>query len=411
MSVDLVVPSKGTVEVADLTAMLGSPAGIARPFSEDRVALAAALSQRVRADRALKRDPASVAFSYWLRPSAVRAMSSRFTAEQAPGVLRAPSGVVFQLAPANVATMFAYAWALSFLLGNVTVTKLSGRLPEQGWALAGAIEELLREADFSHLQASTFMVRYEHDHDTTAAISARCDRRMVWGGDGTVSAVRLAPLPPRATEVTFADRFSFMLVDATAYLALGAEQQRKAARAAFNDIYWFDQNACSSPRAVVWRGNAAEAAAASRIFYPCLEQEIRSAAHVTSAGAYMTKLADVYSHLADTTGAKLWRSSNELLVVDLPVGAALPRDCLGLGTIYNTRVERLEDLPDMVERRDQTVSHLGFTIDELMGVAQLLQSRGVDRLVPVGQALSFGRYWDGYDLFQSLTRTVEVRTS
>jgi hypothetical protein len=32
----------------------------------------------------------------------------------------------------------------------------------------------------------------------------------------------------------------------------------------------------------------------------------------------------------------------------------------------------------------------------------------VDRIVPVGQALQFQRFWDGYDLLQELTRHVYI---
>jgi hypothetical protein len=34
--------------------------------------------------------------------------------------------------------------------------------------------------------------------------------------------------------------------------------------------------------------------------------------------------------------------------------------------------------------------------------------RGVDRIVPFGEALTFGRFWDGYDLLAELTRRVHA---
>jgi hypothetical protein len=37
-----------------------------------------------------------------------------------------------------------------------------------------------------------------------------------------------------------------------------------------------------------------------------------------------------------------------------------------------------------------------------------LQGRGIDRIVPFGDALSFGTLWDGYDLLAELTRTISV---
>jgi hypothetical protein len=33
----------------------------------------------------------------------------------------------------------------------------------------------------------------------------------------------------------------------------------------------------------------------------------------------------------------------------------------------------------------------------------------VDRIVPIGQALDIGLYWDGYDIIPSLTKTIEIK--
>ena len=34
---------------------------------------------------------------------------------------------------------------------------------------------------------------------------------------------------------------------------------------------------------------------------------------------------------------------------------------------------------------------------------------GIDRIVPIGQALNIGVIWDGYDLIRKLSRIIEVR--
>ena len=58
----------------------------------------------------------------------------------------------------------------------------------------------------------------------------------------------------------------------------------------------------------------------------------------------------------------------------------------------------------------QTVSHFGFTKDELTGFASALGGRGVDRIVPFGSALAFSAIWDGYDLLAEFSRLVNVRS-
>jgi len=34
---------------------------------------------------------------------------------------------------------------------------------------------------------------------------------------------------------------------------------------------------------------------------------------------------------------------------------------------------------------------------------------GIDRIVPIGQALDLGLVWDGYDVINSLSRIIEVK--
>ncbi|MFC7104470.1 hypothetical protein ACFQQB_30900 [Nonomuraea rubra] len=54
------------------------------------------------------------------------------------------------------------------------------------------------------------------------------------------------------------------------------------------------------------------------------------------------------------------------------------------------------------------MTHFGFGQDELEELARGLAGRGVDRMVPVGSALSFHRVWDGVDLPAEFTRLVTV---
>ena len=64
----------------------------------------------------------------------------------------------------------------------------------------------------------------------------------------------------------------------------------------------------------------------------------------------------------------------------------------------------------MIKRKDQTLSHFGFDHEEVRALARALNGRGIDRIVPIGRALQFHRYWDGYDLLRSFTRTVYVES-
>lgn len=89
-------------------------------------------------------------------------------------------------------------------------------------------------------------------------MSSLCDVRVIWGGDATIKEIRRAALLPRATEITFADRYSLAVIDADYYLEYG--EYERVAQDFYNDTYLSDQNACTSPRVIIWYGNNKEKA-------------------------------------------------------------------------------------------------------------------------------------------------------
>jgi hypothetical protein len=95
----------------------------------------------------------------------------------------------------------------------------------------------------------------------------------------------------------------------------------------------------------------------------------------------------------------------------LTAGAALPRAWLGAGTLPLRIVDSLAGIVPLVRRRDQTLSQFGFTDSELAEFTVSLNGRGIDRIVPIGAALTFAPVWDGYDLPREFTRLVTVAGS
>src|SRR5690606_582433 len=89
-------------------------------------------------------------------------------------------------------------------------------------------------------------------------------------------------------------------------------------------------------------------------------------------------------------------------------GVAAPRRWLGTGTFTHARLGSLAELVPLVGRRDQTMTHFGFAREELMELAHVLAGRGVERMVPFGEAPSFHRVWDGRGVAAEFTRLVTV---
>jgi hypothetical protein len=377
------------------------------PFNAEVVDFVAALSARLMADSEVKNMPELVALAFWMRKKNILELKQDFYRRAEHHQL--PRGLVFHIVPSNVDTIFIYSLFLSMFCGNSNIVRLSSRLNAQVDVLVKVLDECL--ADFPLLAARTLLVRYEHNDDITAFYSRRCDVRMIWGGDETIDRIRRFPLAPAAKELTFADRFSLALLDAQAYLQ-HADKDRLVA-AFYNDSYWFNQMACSSPRLVCWVGEDAEQLAAAKAdFWSRLQRHIEQKSPDIAPAALMDKYLTQCRYVIETDGASIAPSSSQYLSrVQLHHIDELDRELhCGNGLFLEIDLATLEQLADVVQRKDQTVAAFGFSSQALADFIEGCVPVGIDRIVPFGEALAFASVWDGYDLLFELTRCVTIKT-
>lgn len=241
-------------------------------------------------------------------------------------------------------------------------------------------------------------------------MSSVADVRVIWGGDETIRAIRAVPAPPTSIEIAFPDRFSFAVIRTDAWLNADAEKQRIVAERFFNDAFWFDQAGCSSPRLVVWCGLPDRAGEASASFFGHVEQVLQDRNHRVTTGDALRKLTFATEAAIDRPVEKLRRYSNELSVISLASLDGFSREHCGGGLFFQATVPDLGVLVPFLRRKDQTLAHFGFDASELRRFVNSANGRGIQRIVPLGEALLFHRLWDGFDLLTSLTQRVHVRT-
>ncbi|SDH88017.1 acyl-CoA reductase [Nonomuraea jiangxiensis] len=395
-------PAATAVLVAGLLAQLGD--GEPLLVGDERVrAFLAAFGRRLLRPASARRHPELGSLGFFLRPSELTR-----TVEALGGAhIRVPRGLVFHIPPANVDTVFVYSWALSALMGNRNVVRLSPRAGVVTEVILDTLHEALAEAD-PVIGATQRIVSYDRSDAVTAALSAACDLRVVWGGDGSVREIRRHPLAPHARDLTFPDRSSFAVVRAAAWLGAPRAARVGAAEGFVNDGYWFDQAACSSPRTVFWVGTHGECDSARGDFTDHVERVVAGRGWTVDAAMAVEKRVATYGLAVDGVAERIEFRGNALASVTLTDPAAAPRRWLGAGTFAHARLGGLAELVPLVERRDQTMTHFGFGRDELEELARGLAGRGVDRMVPMGGALSFHRVWDGVDLPVEFTRLVTV---
>jgi hypothetical protein len=400
-------PAGGEVGIDDLLSTLrATPPDGALTVGDPRVVdFLVAFARQLLKPAVARRYPELASLGFFLRRGEITKALARVADE--PGQLRFPRGLVFHIPPANVDTIFVYSWALSALAGNTNVVRISSRSAGAATAVLEALNATLADAHPAIAQTQR-MVTYGRDDAVTAALSAAADLRVIWGGDRSVSEIRRQPLAPHARDVTFPDRSSFTVISAAGWLAASPTERDDAALAFYNDAYWFDQAACASPRAVYWVGAPADADAAREDLLARLRTVLAAKRTEVDAAMAVEKRVATYGLAVAGAATGIRFDSNELATVDLARPGDLPRRWLGAGTFPQARVDSLADLVPMVVRRDQTVTHFGFAEDELLAFARSLAGRGVDRIVPLGSALTFASVWDGYDLMHEFTRITSV---
>jgi hypothetical protein len=363
----------------------------------------AAFAKRLLAPALARRYPELASLGFFLRRGEIDRALSKL--DDPAGTLRFPRGLVFHVPPANVDTIFVYSWALSALAGNANIVRISARSGGAADAVLDALNAALDGAD-PVIAATQRMVTYGRDDAVTAAYSAACDLRVIWGGDAAVTEIRRHPLPPHARDLTFPDRSSFSLISTAGWLAAADARRREAAEGLYNDSYWFDQAACASPRAIFLVGPDGERVRDELI--AALGDVVARRAPELDAAMAVQKRVSTYDLAADGIATALRFEGNAIATVELAEPAGLPRHWLGTGTFPYAIVGSLDALVPIVQRRDQTVTHFGFSVEELTAFARSLGGRGVDRIVPLGQALAFSSVWDGYDLLREFTRLTTI---
>ena len=367
-------------------------------FSEEARAFLTALSARILRDAEAKAYPDVVTLGFWCRPAALHRMQHNYDSEEN----RLGRGIVFHVAPSNVAVNFAYSCLAAFLAGCASIVRLPSKDFPQIDVLCRIFTETL--ADFPALVPYFLFVRYGHEQEVNAHYTRMAQTRVIWGGDATIGEIRRAPLPPRANEITFADRHSLAVLDADAYLA--AADKVRIAQDFYNDTYLSDQNACTAPHFIIWVGT--EIAAAQEIFWRTLHELVR-ARYTLQAVQVVDKLTQVYRFGACFEARQIEMPDNLITRVraaQLTEGLAAYRAGSGFFIEYNAK--ELGEIRPLCGLSCQTLSYYGVDRDALLQVVLAMRPAGVDRIVPIGRTMDFALVWDGVDLIRTMSRVIEA---
>lgn len=366
-------------------------------FSDIVINFLEEFSKIILHDKAGREYPDVMTLGFWCRKAHLHELKSDY--RHLENKLVQGRGIAFHIAPSNVAVNFAYSLVVGLLSGNVNIV----RLPSKEFSQVDIICSALNKAIITIPDMAKYilLVKYGHDKEINDYFSEICDTRIIWGGDNTIAEIRKSPLRARATEITFADRYSIAVIDSDTYLSL--EDKEKVAADFYNDTYLTDQNACTSPKLIVWLGN--KKSEAKKMFWGNLYELVKRKYTVQPVQA-VDKLTNSYLLSANNNVHISYGKDNLLQVINVESLMEKMLEFLGnSGFFIEYDAEDIEEILPIVDERLQTIATLGLDTDIWDNFIREYCPAGIDRIVDVGHAMDFTLTWDGYDLITSLSKS------
>ena len=304
-----------------------------------------------------------------------------------------PIGMVFHLVPSNVPTVAFYSWIAALLQGNPSIIRLSSKQDPIQNAILTILNRLFSEDEWRGISARTRFIRYEHQDEITAIFSEYCAKRVIWGGDQTIRAIRKIPLSPKAQEQVFPDRKSIAILDTDWLSSLTEVELASLVKKFAADVTQFNQQACASPVIIYWFNKPADQLRQS--FWSQLSLQFNDG----SVDKYEQRVKTQYWAAVD------WYQASE------PFGEIQTLQTENIGNYHNLEfghgvfIEQiLQNISELKGQTFQTCVFVGQDINTFYKQFESEPNIRIDRICEAGQALAFNWYWDGFDMLKAFSR-------
>lgn len=376
------------------------------PYDERVCGFLAGLSQKLRKDKRAAAYPDIQSFAFYCR----KANIDRLKAEFQDGKKRLGKGLAFHIAPSNVPVNCAFTYLFGLLAGNANIVRVSTRESEQVRIICDVMNEMFLSSKHQVVRNMTAFVLYEKDRKINDILSERADIRVIWGGDAAISEIRKSPMPARSTELTFADRYSFAILDPARIAEESEKNIRHLAEQFYNDTYLMDQNACSTPHLLLWKTSGGRKAAEGKMRFWQMLYHVAEKYELADI-----KVSDKYvmlcEHIIESEEiGQIEKMDNLLYIITMK---KLPEDITALrgrfGIFFQYDIMELEEISEHVTEKIQTCVYYGIEAEKLRSMVLEKGLTGIDRIVPIGSSLDIGVFWDGYDIIRQMSRLIDCR--
>lgn len=372
-------------------------------FSELSVDFLNDLSRMILKDKESRNHPEIISFGFWCRKNNIEFLFKNIDNKK----LHLGRGLVFHLPPSNVPINFIYSFSFGLLNGNSNIVKLPSKNFISTDLIIKFIKKLFNKKKYYNIFQSNLFIKYDYNKkNITEKLSLFADVRMIWGGDKKVQDVKSIKAKVNTVDIAFFDKYSISVINAQKLSKLTNKEFNKISYNFFSDAFFMDQNACGSPHIIFWLGKneLIKKKFWKKVSYYC--SKMYKDEEISVIDKFYQANRDI---LSSKNISKIISYNNKIYVAKIK---SLPKNLNELrgkwGYFYEFDLNMLNDLKKYVNNKFQTLIYFGLSKDNIRGFLNQ-NLKGIDRIVPIGQAHQISTIWDGYNLTYFLSREIDVR--
>ena len=376
---------------------------VSEPFNDQSIDFLSDFSKELKKEKKIYKFPDLIYLVFWSSYKKIGEVKKKFLSSN----IRLGRGLIFHICPSNVPTNFIYSFFFGLLSGNSNIVKVPSKAFSEKNIILSTINKLFKKKKYLGLKNSNFFIKYDEKIENTQKISSICDGRVIWGGDKTINEVRKIWIPERAIELTFADRYSLSILNLNKFKKIKNHEIKLIAKKFFYDSYMMNQSACNSPHFVFWVGKKNNNL--QQKFWKELNY-IAEQKFILDESMVLNKYSNLIKNMIDQKNfqnIKLFK--NNLYVVNPNKNIKNIENIRGIsGMFFQKNIASIIELKKFITKKCQTVTYFGLNKKQIESFVLKNNLFGIDRVVPVGKALDINLVWDGYDVIDSLSRTITL---
>tara|TARA_B100000787_G_scaffold107437_2_gene79729 strand:+ start:425 stop:1618 length:1194 start_codon:yes stop_codon:yes gene_type:complete len=375
-----------------------------RPFNNLCIDFLEDFSKKLKNYKDLKSYPDLIYLMYWCRKERIKKLEHSLTDNQ----YRLGRGLIFHICPSNVPTNFVYSLFFGLLSGNSNIVKISSENSKEKSIIISILKNIFDKRKYKVLKNSNILTEYKASNTkNTEFFSSVCDARVIWGGNKTINDIRKFWIPERSIDITFADRYSISVINLEILKNLNLNKLKILAKKFYYDSYLMNQAACNSPHFVFWVGK--KNTKLQNSFWKELNEAVENNfifddIHIVDK--YTNLMKNIIEH---DKFNKINMYKNNLYVVDVNQKVNTIENIRGKnGTFFQKNINNLSKIKHSISKKCQTLTYFGFEKKELEVFLLNNNLSGIDRAVPIGNALNINPIWDGFNVLNELSRIIII---